>query len=222
MENSENAGEILSVGNKEAISDTSLIAYLQSINDAPLRYSSLEQHLESRKEHRDKIESELKNALHAKMATEMKDHGFWEGIGYFAGENELPLDDYPKYFGGEYKPSSAPLLNEKNEIVGHHLYRERNNLSRDEHIIKAEIESAFNRRFDEVWFYVHQEINASYEEKVRNGEMAYLGERSLDEYIKMIADGLPSDMVEKVPVYDESMKLLDLRQKIYGWVRQAS
>jgi hypothetical protein len=205
--------------NPAPISLTSIEAYLDMIKDSQIEAIDLEERIRTVEEDKNKIKSDFENALNDSLAKEMEKNGFFENIGYYPNGQELPLEDYSKYFGNGYTLNNMPILNEQHEAIGYNLYREKQNLSDEEQTIKSEIYEAYGKLSKEKWFYVEWEINSRLEKKVRDGKMVFLGNQTFDEYVGMIKRGVSTKETIAVPIFDQDMNPFDLNQKIYVWIK---
>lgn len=199
---------------------TSLEEYLDLLKANPIETTNREDRKKEKEENKNKITGERTNEINTHVADEMMKRGFFEEIGYYSNENPFTIEQYQSYLEEGFAVIDLGVYDDQNEMIGNHYYREKAGLTEHESAIKSGIIKAYDTLTEERWFYVKQVINSQFEEKVRAGEMAYLGEKTMGEYMGMIEQGLSSVHVELSPVVDIFKNLsADLNHKIYARIK---
>jgi hypothetical protein len=180
-----------------------LAEYLNHVKQSPPNRSMEEKHAEWNKE-RISVELKIRSGRVQRQTDEEIQNGVLEEIGYFPMEEGESSDKaYLDNVYQGYKVSAVPRYNSENLIVGHNYYRTK--IAENEALTRLmlEIEKKYEQECKDQWFYEEQEKDLRFQERVRTGTMAYLGEVDFDGFVEMRKSGLPHNLIEKVVVFDE-------------------
>lgn len=212
------------VEKKAEIEVVSADNYLNRTNENPVKEIGLDERLEEWDKNRKRIESTEKNDRVSRQMKEFSDNGLSEEVGYLPlkyKENGMIDDEESEkiYSSNEaegYFVQSVPVWGEDGNVVGHKYYRGKRETLQEKNEVKTNIELKYEQESDDKWFYEEQQKEKELQEKVKSGEMVYLGELTDDEYIALRKKGVPLSNFEKVVLFDDKKDYIRDKHKIYA------
>ena len=213
---------------KAEIKVTTFSEYLQLLAKNPVEDDNLnaEERAEKNEEKCRAIEAKLNAANSQEHAKKYMEAGLLEEeIGYFPEdiiqnhENSGKLIQcYSENTKAGYFVELVPIYNENFESTGTKLFRTKLETVEEKAPIKAQIDLETLERENHSWFYEEQEKERQYQEKVRKGEMVYLGEITFDDYLKLTQDFRNTRLLEIIWVFDEEKNVTRESKKYYAYV----
>lgn len=161
---------------------------------------------------------------------EFSDNGLVEEVGYLPlkyKENGMIDDEesekiYSSNESAGYFVQSVPVWGEDGNVLGHKYYRGKKENLQEKNEVKTNIELKYEKESDDKWFYEEQQKEKELQEKVKSGEMVYLGELTDDEYIALRKKGIPLENFEKVVMFDNKKDYIQDKHKVYARVSRSA
>ncbi len=149
-----------------------------------------------------------------------------EEIGYFPKDSDVNLetskkleDVYLENTEADYFVQVVPVFDKDNRYTGNKLFRVKNRIAKEKEKIKLQLDLEYQEEDNHRWFYEEQEKEKKLREKVKNGEMVYLGEINFDNYLKLKKDFPPLD-TEEIWVFDENKNPIRDNMKYYARIKK--
>jgi hypothetical protein len=210
---------------KTEIETISANDYLNMIKENPVKIKEVGD-IEDWNNNRKRIESVIENDRISRRMKDFSDNGLLEEVGYLPlkyKENGMIDDEESEkiYSSNEekgYSVQSVPIYGEDGNVTGHKYYRGKEETFEDKKEIKTNLELKYQKEYNDKWFYEEQMKDKEFQEKVRGGELVYLGEISFDDYIKLRKNGFPYGVTEEVWMFDENKNPIRDIMKYYAHV----
>lgn len=224
--------------NKEAEKEEQIIIvsvgdYLKATQENTVKKISEEERLKEFRSDADRFDTKAQKIVRGREDNRRKEYiknDFIEEIGFFQidkskiGVEEPDMDFFEKfnsaYFSNiqnGFKVETFSVYNEKDEFIGLKMYRERPEVINQKIDIKDSIDSEYENSNETQWFFSEQEREKELKEKVKNGEMVYLGEFVINsEEFKKITKEIPSENTELTWIFDKNKRPTREKTGVYA------
>ncbi len=183
---------------------------IKNLRENPIYGTTVQKQKEKLSKEWQKLRASASNERDDKQIKEFIENGLAEELFKTETFNPDDVDFYVASMENGYRIQTSPVYGETNnvkDIISYRYIKTPNNPTGEQLQKANEINTKYEKEYHESWYNSCKMKEELFNEKVKEGEMVFVGEMLFDEYIKLRTSNAPEShqvKYELTPVFDEN------------------